>query len=93
MSYNSRSGSTDLFATLIAALFLFAVAIVLIIGLGALMAFPVMWLWNFLFTGEASILGSSLPALDFWHAWALLVLTGILVRSGSASASAKKKKD
>lgn len=65
-------------------------ALVLGIGIGALFAFPVMWLWNYLFTGDASILGFPLATLDFWHAWALLVFAGLVVKSGSAGASAQK---
>jgi hypothetical protein len=76
-------------ARLILILSIVAGSIALGIAIGALVAFPVMWLWNYLFT-DGSILGVSLPALDFWHAWALLVLTGLLVKSGSVGATGKK---
>lgn len=89
--YSASSASTTIIAPLLGIWLGILIGIGLAILIGALMAFPVMWLWNYLFTGEASILGSTLPTLDFWHAWALLVLTGILVRSGSAGASAKNK--
>ncbi len=62
---------------IVAGLFVFAS----VVALGALLAFPVMWLWGYLFTGPASILGTPLPALDFWHAWALLILSGLLFKS------------
>lgn len=67
----------------------FLVVVILIVAISAVMAFPVMLLWNYLFTYQDSILGAQLPRLDFWHAWMLLLLTGILVRSNSSSASNK----
>lgn len=43
--------------------------------LAALMAFPVMWLWNY-----AAVSVFHVERLDFWHALALNMLFGILVR-------------
>ena len=68
----------------IAALITLVAAILAAVAIGALMALPVMWLWNYLFT-TSSITGTQLPSLDFWHAWALLVLAGILVKSGATT--------
>ena len=60
-------------------------ALVVIVLFGALAAFPVKWLWNYLLTGEASVIGASLPALDFWHAWGVLVLSNILFKSSNSN--------
>ena len=62
---------------------IFALAVIVLFGV--LAALPVMWLWNYLLTGEASIIGAPLPALDFWHAWSVLVLSSILFKSSNSS--------
>ena len=43
----------------------------LIIGLSALFALPVMWLWNYVVPYQFG-----LKEIDFLHAWALMVLCG-----------------
>ncbi|HLG24216.1 MAG TPA: hypothetical protein VI564_04790 [Candidatus Nanoarchaeia archaeon] len=50
----------------------YAMAIVIIISalVGLILAFPVMWLWNFVF--------GNLLKLNVFQAWALNVLAGIL---------------
>ena len=55
--------------------------ILLSVLVGLILAFPVMWLWNFVF-GE-------LLWINVFQAWALTVLCSILV--GSKSANGKKK--
>ena len=60
-------------------------ALVVIVLFGALAALPVMWLWNYLLTGETSVIGTPLATLDFWHAWALLVLCNILFKSDNSN--------
>ena len=72
-----------------AACLVFVLTAVALIGLGLLLSLPVMLLWNYLLSGQDSIIGVALPALDIWRAWAMLVLTGILVRASSGSSSAK----
>jgi hypothetical protein len=49
-----------------------AMAIVIILSalVGLILAFPVMWLWNFVF--------GSLHKINVFQAWAMNVLTGIL---------------
>lgn len=74
---------------ILAAILLFIFAAMLSTAIGAVMAFPVKWLWNWLFTDSTSILGVALPALDWFHAWALLALTGILIRAGGTTTSSK----
>jgi len=50
-------------------------AVALVAGLALLMAFPTMWLWNWLMP---DIFG--LVEIDFWQALGLNVLSGILIR-------------
>ena len=54
---------------------------VMALGLGLLMAWPVMWLWNYTVVDLFKF-----PAMDYWHAWAMFVLCSILFKSGGASA-------
>jgi hypothetical protein len=61
-------------------------ALALLVGLSALMALPVEWLWN----GTLVDLFPKLPQLDFWHAWGLNLLTGFLFKSTNTSSSSKK---
>ena len=56
--------------------------VVLIIGLSALFALPVMWLWNYVVPYQFG-----LKELDFLHAWALNVLFGLLVKGSTYNAS------
>ncbi len=68
--------------------FLFAVVILGIIALSAVMglviAFPVMWLWNWLapdlFHG---------PVIDYWQAYGIYLLCTILFKSSNSSSSSK----
>ena len=50
----------------------YTIALVIIISgiVGLVLAFPVMWLWNFVF--------GSVFSINVFQAWALNVLTGIL---------------
>ena len=52
----------------------------LLVGVSALLALPVMWLWNALvpdlFHG---------PVIGYLQAWGLLLLCGLLLKSGSFS--------
>jgi len=50
----------------------YTIALVIILSalVGLILAFPVMWLWNFVF--------GSLLRINVFQAWALNVLTGIL---------------
>ena len=57
--------------------------IVLSALVGLIMAFPVMWLWNFVFVNFPNI------QINVFQAWALNVLAGILF--GSKSGSGKRK--
>lgn len=45
----------------------------------AMFAVPVMLLWNYICSDVFH-----LHQLNFWHAWALLMLVGLLVKGGSS---------
>lgn len=51
--------------------------LVLAVGLSLLLAFPVMWLWNFAVVG--TIAGAS--TLTFWKAWCLMILCHFLFKA------------
>jgi len=50
------------------------------VGLCALFALPVMWLWNYVVPYQFG-----LKEIDFLHAWALMVLCGFIFKSGSVN--------
>ena len=58
--------------------------VVLVVGLSALFALPVMWLWNYVVPYQFG-----LKELDFLHAWALNVLCGFMFKSGSIRSEKK----
>jgi hypothetical protein len=60
-------------------------AIATVIVLGFLTGLIVEWLWNWLVPG---IFG--LPRIDFWQAWGLLVLSGMLFGSRTRVETDKK---
>jgi hypothetical protein len=53
------------------------IVIVLSVIVGLILAFPVMWLWNFVF--------GSVLHINVFQAWALNILAGILFGKGSES--------
>lgn len=61
-----------------------AVATIALVVLSAVLALPVMWLWN----GVLPNLFATTPfkPIDFWNAWGLLLLCGLLFK-GSCSFS------
>jgi hypothetical protein len=65
---------------LIAVLVLGVIAINAVLGL--LVAFPVMWLWNWLAPTVFH-----LPLLTYWQAYGLYLLCAILFKSSSSSSS------
>ena len=62
---------------------LYAMSLVVILSalVGLILAFPVMWLWNFVF--------GNLLKINVFQAWALNVLAGILFGQGSPNKSGK----
>lgn len=61
--------------------------ILLVVVLSALLAFPVMWLWN----GVTPNLFATavIKPIDFWNAWGLALLCGLLFKGSSSSSSSK----
>lgn len=53
--------------------------VALIVGIGALMALPVMWLWNGVMPNLFA--ADVVRPINFWNAWGLLILCGLLFRS------------
>jgi hypothetical protein len=47
-----------------------------------ILTFPIMWLWNWLMPELFS-----LPVLDFWHTFGLLLLIRWIIPTGSSSSS------
>lgn len=55
--------------------------IVLALGLSLLLAFPVMWLWNFAIAGETGGVLAAAAPLTFWKSWCLMVLCHFLFKA------------
>lgn len=60
-------------------------AIALIVVFGALLALPVMWLWNGVLPNLFAT--AVIKPIDFWNAWGLLILCGLLFKGSSSSSS------
>ncbi len=64
----------------------FLVAILLIAVFSLILAFPVMWLWNWVMPDLAIINGEPLfQTINFWHALGLNLLCGFLIRGTTSS--------
>jgi hypothetical protein len=65
-------------------IFAFFLGIVMLCGMvlfgAALYAFPIKWLWNY-----AAVDMFGLHEINFWHAWALGALCGLLFKSKVSS--------
>jgi hypothetical protein len=61
------------------------IAVVAIAALSLLMALPVMWLVNYLFTPQILLTVFGVSQITFWQALALNVLTGTLFKSSTSS--------
>ena len=57
------------------AILTFLLSIILTVGIGLLIAFPVMWLWNYVIP---DVFG--LSTIVFWQAFALYTLSSILFK-------------
>ena len=55
------------------------IALAICAGVGLLLAFPVMWCWNY-----AVVPTFSLPAIAWGQAWCLMFLAGMLIKSSGA---------
>lgn len=65
------------------------VAIISVFGIAILMAFPVEWLVNDLFTQATLMSLFGVARITFWQALGLSVLCGILFKGSSSSSSSK----
>ena len=55
--------------------------LVLLVLVSALLAYPVMWLWN----GTLIKVFPMIHAVDFWQAWGLNLLSGFLFKLGASN--------
>lgn len=62
---------------------------VMVVAIGVLLAFPVMWLMNGLFTVQLLTAVFGVPHVTFWTALGFNTLTGILFKSHDKSSSSK----
>jgi hypothetical protein len=58
--------------------------LLLVLGLGFLLAFPTKWCWNYLMPDLFS-----LKTINVWQAWVMNILAGILFKSSSSFSSKK----
>jgi hypothetical protein len=68
--------SASMIRTMLLAPFYVIPVIFSILGIGLIIGFPVMWLWNY----EMPYL-FGFKQIDFWHAWAMVVLSGVLFKA------------
>lgn len=69
----------------VAVVLLAIVAIALITGVGFLLAFPTMWLVNYLFAASFLQFMFGISSLTVMKAWALNVVAGLLFKTTSSS--------
>tara|TARA_R110000765_G_scaffold36378_1_gene81338 strand:- start:288 stop:494 length:207 start_codon:yes stop_codon:yes gene_type:complete len=62
------------------AILTFLLSIILTVGVGLLIAFPVMWLWNYVIP---DVFG--LSTIVFWQAFALYTLCNILMKGATGT--------
>jgi len=55
--------------------FLTILVILMYMGIGLILAFPLMWLWNY---ALPELTNGSLANIKYWQAWALIVICSIL---------------
>jgi hypothetical protein len=60
------------------------VVLLLIVGIGLLIAWPVMLLWNGCLVGTVA---GITPLTSIWHSWGMLILCGLLFKSFGYSGS------
>jgi hypothetical protein len=61
------------------------IAVLFVVGFGFLLAFPVKWLINYVFTDGVRLALFGMAKIDFWHAYCLNLACGFLFKSTSAS--------
>ena len=68
---------------------LFVISLALVLGLAMLMAYPTMWVMNYLFTAQLLAFVFGAAKITFWQAFFLNMITGVFFRSGGSSSSSK----
>ena len=71
--------------TAAAVVVVFAIGLAVVAGFSVLLAFPVMWCWNYAVT---DVFGA--PAISWGQAWCLMFLSGMLLKA-SATATTRKE--
>jgi len=66
---------------------LIALAVVLILVIGLVAAWPVMWIVNYLFAPSALLAVFGTPTLGYWKAYWLFFFFGLAFKSSSSSSS------
>ena len=61
--------------------------IALLVGLGALMAIPTMYILNYLFSSAFLTLVFGVAKVGFWRAWVFNIFCGLFLKGVSASKS------
>lgn len=64
-------------------IFGYAIGIALVVAFAAVLALPVQWLWNGVMPNL--FVPSVVRQIDFWNAWGLLILCGLLFKNSSSS--------
>lgn len=76
----------DFMAKLTALVFVALGFIVITAGVGLLMAFPIMWCWNY-----AVVAVWKLPAITWGQAWCLNFLAYMFIKASAISSGSKSK--
>ena len=65
-------------ATIIGGIAIFIGFVILVLVIGLLVSFPVMWLWNGCLVG---LVAGITPITSVWQSWGLLILCAFLFKS------------
>ena len=71
--------------TIVLAIALGLGGVALVVVFGAVLALPVMWLWNGVLPNLFAT--AVIKPIDFWNAWGLLILCGLLFKGSSSSSN------
>ena len=69
----------NIFETFVSSIGIVVLGIILVLLLSFLLAFPVIWLWNF-----AMVATLGVSNIGYWTAWGIYILAALLFRSGFA---------
>jgi len=77
----------NIFEKIVAGLGIFIVFLVILLIVGLLISFPVMWLWNGCLVG---LVAGVSPITSVWQSLGIIVLFSLLFKSGYSSLNSKK---